>query len=189
MKKKYFVLVLIFTMCFAGFTVAAAEEVDETFELPFMITSAGQSPCYQLYRVILRQFDLETDLVDSMATTEDLENVNTLIVAIGASDKGLGAAGISPGEEIDRIMEVIEEAREREIKIVGVHTGRMDRFGDTSQRMIEAVLPYCDHLIVVEHDNINDYFKELSEEHGVFINFVEDRMSAGEVFSNMVIVN
>jgi len=188
-KRKILAIIVIaflLTAGVSGIVMAENEEEDMFFELPFMITSAGQSPCFQLFNSIVRQYDLSADLIDRLATVEDLEDRKTLVVAIGGSHKGLGDAGIDPEEELERVKEVINEARDRGIRVLAVHTGRYDRFGDVSQMMIEGVVPLSDFVIVVKHDEINEFFRELAEEHEVPLEFVEDRMASGELFSNMI---
>lgn len=182
------VLVLTLTVFMSGMALAE-EETEEDLEIaePLLITSAGQSPCYQLFNTILGQFDVEAALVDSLATVEDLEGHETLVVAIGGSGKGLGEAGIDPEDELERATEVIEEAREREMDVIGVHTGQMDRFGDISQLMIEGTIPLTDYTIVVDHEDFEDFFVNIAEEHEVPLEKVEDRMGAGELFSELMI--
>ena len=56
----------------------------------------------------------------------------TVLLVLGASSKGLGAAGISAQGEIDRTNLLIAEAKKQGIKIIGLHIGGKSRRGEMS---------------------------------------------------------
>ena len=88
MKKLLTVLMFILTA-----VVAMAAK----FEKPIMLTSVGQSADVQMVKALLKKGGLEAGF-DKSITAEGLTNEKTLILAIGGSSKGLGAAGIKVEE-------------------------------------------------------------------------------------------
>ena len=85
----------------------------------------------------------------------------SLVLAIGGSSKGLGAAGISAESELARAKAVIAEARKLGMKIVGIHVGGEVRRGELSDKFIQAAVPQCDYLIVVAEGNKDGLFTKL----------------------------
>ena len=74
--------------------------------------------------------------VNHVAQPEEIVGYKTLIIVIGGSGKGLGAAGIDIPTEVKRVEEVIKKAREEGIFILGMHIGGMDRRGPTSASFV-----------------------------------------------------
>ena len=87
-------------------------------ETPILLSSCGQSPGPVMLKVILQKLGFAYEL-NSLATAADLEvqsevrlaPVKTLIIVMGASLKGMGAAGISIDDEIKRCSDLIVEAK------------------------------------------------------------------------------
>ena len=80
------------------------------FEQPLLITSAGQSAEVQLASVLAKRAGLTYSL-SKLATGQDLGESKTLALVIGASLKGLGAAGL----DIDQEKE-FENSKNRRVK-------------------------------------------------------------------------
>jgi len=74
-------------------TAGAGAGEGPVFEAPLLITSAGQSNDVQLAVVLAKRAAIEHTLV-KLATAKDLGGAKTLGLVVGASLKGLGAAGI-----------------------------------------------------------------------------------------------
>jgi hypothetical protein len=83
-------------------------------ELPVLITSCGQSPGVNMINALFMRLKLEAEPkaydMDPLASAELLKTAKengipyrSLIIVMGASLKGMGAAGISIDDEIDRI--------------------------------------------------------------------------------------
>ena len=80
----------------AGGEAAASGDVKEITEAiaegPIVLTSVGQSADVNVVQTLMKKCEIETDL-NSTVTADDLGNYKTLVLAIGGSSKGLGAAG------------------------------------------------------------------------------------------------
>ncbi len=101
--------------------------------------------------------------MDSLVKAQALASTNakTLIVVIGGSSKGLGAAGISADAELERAKALLAEAKKRGMKIIGLHIGGEARRGELSDRFINMAVPQCDYFIVVEEGNGDGLFTKL----------------------------
>jgi len=154
-------------------------------DLPVLITSCGQSPGPVRLKAIFKKLDLEYepkayDVVEFL-TAKDLKvykdvgtSFNTLIIVMGASLKGMGAAGISIEDEIDRVSELMNEARQHGMTIIGAHIGGMKRraqgamVGDnTDELSIDAVAPKSDLLVVIKEGNADGRFTIISQDKGI----------------------
>jgi hypothetical protein len=89
---------------------------------------------------------------------------------MGASLKGMGAAGISIDDELKRSAELIDEARKEGIKIIGAHIEGMKRrsqgaaAGDTTdEQTIDAVAPNSDLLIINKEGDSDGRFTTISK--------------------------
>ncbi len=91
----------------------------------------------------------------------------TLLVAIGASLKGMGASGLTVETEIARLKAVLSYAKEQGILVVGFHIGGQTARGapgSENELMIDTVAPYVDVLVVTKDSNFDDRFTKLAEE-------------------------
>jgi len=141
------------------------------FELPIILTSAGQSADVQMVQVLLQRANLEATF-DNSITAEGLNDEKTLILAIGGSSKGLGAAGIRIEDELDRVSKLIQMAKEKDMKIIGMHVGGSARRGELSDRFINGIIEEVDYLIVVEDGNKDQVFTNVSNEKNIPLDIV-----------------
>jgi hypothetical protein len=93
---------------------------------------------------------------------------------MGASLKGMGAAGISIDDELARTSKLIEEARRQGIIIIGAHIEGIKRraqgavVGDnTDELSIDAVAPNSDLLIIKKEGNADGRFTIIANEKNI----------------------
>lgn len=129
---------------------------------PALLTSIGQSADVEMAKAIMTRAKLSFTM-DSLVKAQALANANskTLIIVIGGSSKGLGAAGISADAELERSKALLTEAKKRGMKIIGMHIGGEARRGELSDRFINEAVPYCDYFIVVAEGNGDGLFTKL----------------------------
>lgn len=133
-----------------------------SFEKPGLITSVGQSSDIAIVKVRLNtQLKLGLD-VKPLAQPADLAGMKSLVVVVGASAKGLGAAGLDMAKEIERATALLKAAKERGIKVLVLHTGGEGRRGKTSNDLIDIVVPSADHVVVVASGNKDKAFNRLA---------------------------
>jgi hypothetical protein len=121
---------------------------------PAFLTSAGQSADVEMVKLLLDRAKI-TYKFDAQAAAGSLSaaKAKTLVIAIGGSSKGLGAAGISSDAEIARVKALVAEARKLGMKIIGLHVGGEARRGELSDAFIIDFVPLCDYVIVVAEGN------------------------------------
>jgi uncharacterized protein with PQ loop repeat len=159
-------------------------EIPET-KLPVLITSCGQSTGPIMLKVVFMKLKLEAEPkayeVIEIATAEDLKTMKeagtpykSIIITMGASLKGMGAAGISIDDELSRTSKLIEEARIQGITIIGAHIEGTKRraqgaaVGDnTDELSIDAVAPNSDLLVIRKEGNQDRRFTIIAEEKNI----------------------
>lgn len=142
---------------------------------PILVTSAGQSPDDLILKVMLdRQLDQEVER-DPLAEKEGLEGMNTVVLAVGVSNKGLGAAGLNLDQEKARISSLLQAAKELDCYVILVHVGGQSRRGTGSDEVARLVAAGADYMIVVVEGNQDQFFDQLGEEHGIPLKVVESR--------------
>lgn len=130
---------------------------------PAFLTSVGQSADVEMVKVLMDRAGIPYKAdVKAPASALAASGAKTLVLAIGGSTKGLGAAGISPDAELARSKAVIAEAKKLGMKIIGLHVGGEARRGELSDKFITASVPSCDYVIVVAEGNGDGLFNKLA---------------------------
>lgn len=142
------------------------------FKQPVLITSAGQSADVQLASVLAKRAGLNYTL-SKTATAQELSEAQTLILVIGTSMKGLGAAGLDISQENNRVSSLIKAAQQTKTPILCLHLGGEQRRGTLSDQMIKAFLPFARQAIVVSSGNKDGLFTELCKAHSIPLTEVE----------------
>jgi hypothetical protein len=148
---------------------------------PVLITSCGQSPGPVMLKVILQKAGIAYDL-NPLAANADLKAkpFKSLIIVMGASLKGMGAAGISIDDELKRVGALIDEARKLKIKVIGAHIEGLKRraqgadAGDTTdEQSIDAVAPKSDILLVNKDGDADGRFTNIAKAKNIPLILVE----------------
>jgi len=167
MKKYSFLLSLIILTWLVTFDLTGyIYENSEKFDQPVLITSAGQSAEVQLANVLSKRAGLTASLIKTPAE-KDLEGVNTIILVIGASLKGLGAAGLDVEQEKHRVSQFILSVEEKKLPIICLHLGGEARRGDLSDELISTCVPRSRSVIVVKSGNQDGLFTSLCTENNI----------------------
>ena len=179
----YFSLVLVLLITLTGFQSFALEEKPDV-----LITSIGQSADARMVSVLLTRHDIET-AYEQLASTEIIKDFKIVIAVVGGSSKGLGAAGIDQKDEIARTKELIKEIEDQEVVLLVMHTGGEARRGALSDAFLDEIVPYANHLIVVESGNMDGYFTDISEEKDISIEIVAKIVDTGELVKSFIAEN
>lgn len=201
MKKKLSLLVLVLILSLAMFgcdnkaeepatTANNTEAVESTEavveetttlagigETPVLVTSFGQSADVAMLKALFAKTGVDITY-DPVIDADAISDIKTIVVAAGASTKGLGAAGIKPEEELERAQAIIDFAKENDIKIVVAHLGGSSRRGDLSDQFIDIAVSNATALIVVEEGNEDGYFSTVSEDNNIPLSLVDTISSA-----------
>lgn len=154
------------------FLLSTAAALAANFDKPILLTSVGQSADVQMVKALLKKGQIEATF-DKSVTAEGIKGEKTLILAIGGSSKGLGAAGIKAEDEIARTEKLIKEAKAQGVKIIGMHIGGAARRGELSDKFVNAAAPHSDYLIVVSEGNKDGAFTKIAEENKIPMDTVE----------------
>jgi hypothetical protein len=88
-----------------------------------------------------------------------------VIFAIGASLKGMGASGLTLDSEEGRLKKLIEFCKQKKIFVMAVHIGGESKrgpAGSDNERMIDAVAPFADYIVVTKDSNKDGRFTKLA---------------------------
>ncbi len=130
------------------------------FEGPIVLTSVGQSADVNIVNTLFTKAGIEVRMVPTLAA-DDLGDAKTLVLAIGGSSKGLGAAGIDEHQELARVQAVIAAAKEKEMKILALHIGGAARRGVLSDMFIPDSINAADAVIVKEDGDTDNLMRDL----------------------------
>ena len=89
-----------------------------------------------------------------------------VIFAIGASLKGMGASGLTLDSEESRLKSLLEYCKQKKIFVMAVHIGGESKrgpAGSDNERMIDAVAPFADYLVVTKDSNKDGRFTKIAE--------------------------
>ena len=153
-----------------GFIITAplaAQTPQAVFEQPMLITSAGQSSGDAQIALQLTKRAGLAAVLSKGGTGKDLENQKTLVLVLGASMKGLGAAGLDTNKEKERIRELVAEAKKKSIPILAMHLGGGQRRGELTDEIINEFLPSAKTAIVLKSGNADGLFTKICKDKAI----------------------
>jgi len=154
MKNKNLILLITFL-------VINTSAIAQKYEQPILISSAGQSADVKLVKMLAQKQKLNSTTV-LMAKPSDLKGIKTLIIVPGFSSKGLGAAGVSQQEEMERVNGLITAANELKIPIIMVHIGGNARRKGQSDVFNQQVALNSKSMIVVKQADEDKFFTDIA---------------------------
>ena len=89
-----------------------------------------------------------------------------VVFAIGASLKGMGASGLTLESEEARLKKVIAHCRQNKVFVMAVHIGGESKRGPSgsdNERMIDAVAPLADYIVVTKDSNKDGRFTKIAQ--------------------------
>jgi hypothetical protein len=99
-----------------------------------------------------------------------------IIFAVGASLKGMGASGLTIESEEARLKRVIDYCKQNRVSIIAVHVGGTalrGAPGSDNERMIDAVAPFADYIVVTKESNKDARFTKIAQSKKVPLTEVE----------------
>lgn len=193
--KKLLTLMLALLMLGSSFALAEIEGLTpleaDMFEGPVLLTSVGQSADVNIVDTLMKRAGLEARLAPVVAAeASELEGINTLVLAIGGSSKGLGAAGIDEKQELARVTSLIALAQEAGVKILSLHIGGQARRGVLSDMFIPDAIKAADAVIIKEDGDAYDalVISDLLKESGTPALYIQNQLETVEplelIFAN-----
>ena len=167
-------------------TAEGAAEAADTAELPagiaegpILLTSDGQSADVNVVQTLLKKCEIESDL-NATASADDLSGYKTLVLAIGGSSKGLGAAGIDENQELERVNSLITKAKEEGITVISLHIGGSARRGTLSDKFVPDALKAANAAIIVSEGDSDGMMKGIVTDGNIPTAFVDNQVGAIE---------
>ncbi len=146
------------------------------FETPVFITSFGQSTDAAMLDTVMKNINKAKTVeyvYNATATADALKGYKTVVIAVGASTKGLGAAGISEADETARATEIINYLKANpEVKVICCHIGGSARRGTLSDVYADMVMEIASLIVLKEDANFDYKFTTYAEEHNIPISLV-----------------
>jgi Domain of unknown function (DUF6305) len=156
------------TLAFAAHTPAAAQQPLVQLDAPVMVTSIGQSlDAFSVQLAVSRagvqpQYDNHFTAADVMKS-----DAKTIFLAVGASVKGFGEAGISIEQEIARTIDILDAAKAKGMRVVMIHLGGKDRRDDLSDQLIKVVAPRSDLIMFVPGSDYDGLISGIAKMNGI----------------------
>ncbi len=185
-------------------------------KLPVLTTSAGQSTDVETLNIIMEEAELPFDYCDvpsvellaagvGLADKESAEGFhvevhtdlskfpkgtpyNTVIFAIGASLKGMGASGLTVDTEESRLRSLVDYCKTNGIFIIAVHVGGESKRGapgSDNEKMIDAIAPFADYLIVTADSNKDGRFTKISDQKKIPLTTVDYALGLVDIFKQV----
>lgn len=151
---------------------------------PVLITSIGQSADVSMLDALMKKVGA-TYTFNATAPAEEVAKYKTVIIAAGASGKGLGAAGISEEDEIARAEALLKAVKENEITVILAHIGGTNRRGALSDRFNDMVLEQAKYIVVVEEGNDDGKFTDYAAENEIPITLLATIADAMTVLKDL----
>lgn len=150
----------------------SAQDVKFSAQEPALLTTAGQSADLNMAKVIFDRCKVLLKLAP-LAGPDDLAGAGSLVIVIGGSTKGLGAAGINVDKELARVEQLMGRAAAQKIPIIGMHIGGKARRGELSDKFIDLVAPKTSFLMVVKEGDSDGYFSKITASQKINARIVE----------------
>jgi hypothetical protein len=209
-------LVFVFGIFLASPQLGYSDTEIPKAKLPVITTSAGQSPDVNTVNVVMDEAGIKYDYCDvptakmlksgvglgskksgegfHVEIITDLKKFpkgtpyKSIVIAIGASLKGMGASGLTVEDELKRLKEVIDFCKSNKIFIIAAHVGGLSKRGapgGDNERMIDAVAPFADYIIAVKDSNKDGRFTAISQENKIPYTEIEYALGLVEIMKKI----
>lgn len=219
--KKFIVfLALVCGLLFSLSVSSQAEAEIPKAKLPVLTTSAGQSPDVITLNIIMEEAGIKYDYCDvpspkliaagvGLGGAESGEGFHaeiysdlkkfpksspykTIIFAIGASLKGMGASGLTIDAEVKRLKSIVDFCKKNGIFIIGIHVGGVSKRGapgSDNEKMIDAVAPFVDYLVIAADSNKDGRFNDIATENGIPLTQIEYALDLVDIMKQVFGLN
>lgn len=160
-------------------------EVDGSkYAQPVLVTSFGQSTDAAMLETVMKKAGVAEYTYNATATKDDVAGYKTVIIAVGASTKGLGAAGISESAEKTRAEEFMAALGD-DVQVIMCHLGGINRRGDLSDELADMVMAKASFLVVKEDGNDDGYFTDFASKNNLPISLIFTAKDSITVFTDL----
>lgn len=167
----------------AGVTFSVAQELPKA-SAPVLVTSLGQSLDAFQVQLAVRRAKIPYEY-KPIAEVDLLGDKKTLFLAVGASLKGFGDAGISIDDELARAGHLLDAAEKAGILVVMLHVGGAERRDGLSNQLIELVAPRAKAMIIRNDSDADGLFTRIAKEGNIPVVTVANVQGIGAPLQQM----
>jgi len=219
--RRKFVMLFMLSISLVLILSVSNWAADETVAgFPLLTTSAGQSADINTLNIVADEAGLKYDYCD-VPTVEminagvglggavsgigfhieiltDLDKYpvktpyKTIVFAIGASLKGMGASGLTLNDEEARLKKLVDYCKKNKIFIVATHLGGLSArgaAGSDNERMIDAIAPFADYIIVTADGNKDGRFTTIVKKSGASLTTIEYALDLVDILKQVFQLN
>jgi hypothetical protein len=214
--KRILIAAAVFAVIIGLAPSTGAQTALPKAQLPVLTTSAGQSNDVNTVNAVLEEAEIKYDYCDvptvemfeagvGLGNKQSAEGFHVesttdttkypkgtpfkvVIIAIGASLKGMGASGLTVDTEEARVKKIIDACKKKKIFIIAVHPGgaaARGPAGSDNERMIDAVAPFADAIIITKDSNKDGRFTKIVEKTKASLTQVDYALGMVEVLKKV----
>ena len=154
------------------------------YSQPVFVTSFGQSTDAAMLDTVMKRIGVDY-VYNATANADAVKGYKTVVIAVGASTKGLGAAGISEAEETERAKAIMQAIAETGAQVICCHIGGSARRGTLSDVFADMVMEKASYIVLKEDANFDYKFTKYAEEHNLPISLIYATKDALTVFTDV----
>ena len=140
---------------------------------PVLVTSIGQSLDAFQVQLAVKRASIPF-AYDAHVEADGMGSAKTLFLAVGASLKGFGDAGITIKDELARTTHLLDEAKKRGMYVVVLHIGGEDRRDALSNQLIELAAPRANRLIIRTDSDADGIFAKIAKAGNIPLTVIEN---------------
>jgi hypothetical protein len=170
-----------------GLTVLASTVPAQTKQKaapPVLVTSIGQSLDAFQVQLAVKRAGIAFQY-DPRAEADKLVEVKTVFLAVGASLKGFGDAGITIKDELARTGKLLDAAKSNGTTIVVLHMGGEERRDVLSNQLIELTAPRAHQLIIREDSDADGMFAGIAKAGNIPLTVIDNVINLRKPLQDM----
>ena len=162
---------VVFGLVMAASNVSAQNK--QKASAPVLVTSIGQSLDAFQVQLAVKRAGIAFQY-DPRAEADKLAEVKTVFLAVGASLKGFGDAGITIKDELARTGKLLDAAKSKGTTIVVLHMGGEERRDVLSNQLIELTAPRAHQLIIREDSDADGMFAGIAKSGNIPLTVIDN---------------
>lgn len=152
-------------------------------KVPVVITSAGQSTDTYIVNDISNQLMIRSFFMPQADGT-DIEDMNTIVFAVGYSSLGIKYQGTSFEDEKTRIGNLINTAKDNDMTIITVVIGSEHSSNDKGEEILRFIGADTNYIIGVKGSGSEDILVDLAEKGDIPLTLVSKVNDISEPFAS-----
>ena len=181
---KKIIALLAAVLAFASVAFAAENPEVIKIQETVLLTPFGQSQDANFINLMTKKNKVTYSLA-VFPNDVKWDEVKSMIVVLGGSGKGLGAAGLDIPSELARCTALVAEAKKHNVKIVAMHIGGADRRGPNSAPFL-TFAGDADFVIVRADGNADGYFTNLCAEKKIPLYTIQKSSELRKLLGSMI---